>query len=175
MKKILLTMCGIGCLTTAAVAGEWPPEMLQPPGYPWEELWPTNNASNVKDLIMGEAFRDQQAAYYAFGREAHPNGERHNFAYNVTFRSDLPGGSIAERIGQMEIGEVESFRSKGISGKVKLIGTQDVGPHTCRQTEWTMTKVSGAIIGNAAGKVSKYDLFCLNPSDGRWFRVQRSV
>ena len=175
MKNIASVVLGVTLLAAPAAAQEWPEDMVRPATYPWEALWPLNNAEDVSWLMLGGTYLEQEGKYHKFGEERHPSGMANNYSYRVKFRPDLPGGDIVKRIVEMKIGDTEAFTSTGIAGEVKLVGTEHVGPHTCSQVEWTMRKTSNVIIGNKEGKVSKLELYCLDPAKGNWFNVEKAT
>ncbi|QPQ55776.1 hypothetical protein IC614_04080 [Allosphingosinicella flava] len=175
MKKLYLLATAIASFAAPAAAQEWPEDMARPATYPWEALWPLNNSDDVTKILLGRSYLAQSRNYYDFATERHPSGMADNYSVNVRFRADLPGGNIVSRISVMNIGDTEAFTGTGISGQVKLVGTEPLGPHTCRQVEWTMRKTSNVIVGNKAGYVSKLELYCFDPAKKSWFPVKNAT
>ncbi|QPQ55775.1 hypothetical protein IC614_04075 [Allosphingosinicella flava] len=172
MKTMKFVLAGLGFVAAAAGAQEWPEDMARPETYPWETLWPLNNPDDVTMLVLSDAQKKAFNDYTDFAMERHASGMARPFHREGDYRPELNGYGILQRISEMNVGDVETWKGKGYNGQFKLVGAELVGPHTCRQVEWTMSNPTNVIRGNAAGKAVAYRLYCLNPKNEKWFEVR---
>lgn len=171
-------MLGLALLLLLAQAADGR-YLSRPASYAWPELWPVNYelAYRGRDVYTPNHLdlptaRDpsHQREYLDFPQQTIMGGQNPPGHRPEDFRDFGPGG-LAGRIGEMKLGEVDTWDGRPMKpiykmvpykGRFEIVGVEPVGRFACKQVKFTMSR--------PARSVSLMTLYCRYP-DGRWGMV----